>query len=250
MSLEIRTGYLKRILRVARVVHPESECRIGIDTDGLSLRAHSIDRTAYLDYSIPFSDSFTPPDEETGDVWVKLQPIKRFLNIVDDANIELIFPFETPKSTVILESDRFVYRSESLIVPSGHYLPSDVDSTPVTTCSFSHVSFKRAVRVADWLGREVEIQINPDTRHIEFSAAGDRDSYTYIVPREDVDVIHGSTTTFTASIAVLTDFIGTIPNSTRITIRLTPDYLEYRATYPSDAILRLCIARVKEAIPG
>lgn len=250
MPVEIDTEYLNRIVRAARVVHSESECRIRIDTNGLSLQAHSIDKTAYLDYSIPSSDLLTLPARETGEVWVELQPIKRFLNTVDDGTIELRFPYETPESRVILESDRISYRSRSLVAPYGHRLPGAVDATPMAECSFPHRYFNRAVRVAGWLGGNVEIQINPDAQRIEFSAARDGDDFSYIVPREDIDTMHGSTAEFTASIAVLTYFIGTIPDSTRVTIRLTPDFLEYRAAYPADATLRLCIARWTDDIPG
>jgi hypothetical protein len=255
MTLQIETGQLKQILRAAVVVHTEGECCIEIGTDGIRLRALSPDKTVYLDYSLPYSKSLTPHNEEPGDTWIKLRAIKQLLNTIDDDDVQLTLPVETSESEsaseVVVESETVVYRSHSLHSPYGHELPADPELTPVSICSIPHAPFKQSVRIANWLGGDMDIRLVPDSRHIEFSAAQrGGDDFSCVVPTEEIEAIHGSTTEFKIPIGVLRDLIHTIPENTLITLSITQQYLQYTATYPStDATLRLYIAQRKGRIP-
>lgn len=250
MPLQIDARKLKRILRAAGVVHTESECRIAISTDGMRLQSFRRDRTVYLDYSLPYS--VTSIGDETYSTWVKLNPIKRFVDRGCAGEVQLTFPFEAADSAVVIESDGPVYRSHSLIAPHGHYLPSPPDSKTVATSSMRHLPFKRAVRTANWLGGEMEIQIAPDAHHIEFTAAQDGDDdFTYVVQPDNIEAIQGSATKFTIPIDVLRDFTPALPENSVITLRITPHYLLFTVGFPDpDAELRLYVAERKDFVPG
>lgn len=250
MPLQVDTKKFKRTLRAAGTVHTEGECRITIGNDGMRLQSFRRDRTVYLDYSLPYS--VTSISDKGDSTWIKLNPIKRFLSGVKDGEVRLTLPFETPDSTIVIESSGLVYRSESLIVRHGHYLPSPPDSKAIALSSISHLPFKRAVRIANWLGGEMEIQIAPDAHHVKFTATQDGvDDFTYVVQPDDIEMIQGSATKFTIPIDVLRDFAPTLPENSVITLRITPHYLLFTAGYPdSDAELRLYIAERKDFVPG
>jgi hypothetical protein len=250
MPLQIAARKLKQILRAAGVVHTESECRIDISTDGVRLQSFRRNRTIYLDYSLPYS--VTSIGDDTDSTWIKLNPITRFLNGISDGEVRVTFPFETPDSTVVIESNGLVYQFRSLIAPHGHYLPSPPDSTAVATTSIRHFPFKRAVRTANWLGGEMEIQIAPDTHRVKFTATQDgKDDFTYVVRPDDVEAIQGSATKFTIPINVVRNFTPTLPANSVITLRLTPHYLLFTVEFPDpDAELQLYIAERKHIVPA
>lgn len=249
MPLQIEASRLKRILRAARVVHTDSECRVHIGTDGIRLQSFRRDRTIYLDYSLPHSVKSKCDDLDSA--WIKLRPIKRIVDNGCIGEVRITLPFETPDSAVIVESNGLVYQSQSLTAPHGHNLPTPPDSKTVSSCSIRHLPFKRAVRMANWLGGEVEIQITPDAQRVAFTASHGEEDFTYVVQPDNIEAIHGSTTKLTIPIHVLRDFTPTLPTNSIIALRIKPHYLLLTVEFPiPDAELRLYIAERKGIIPG
>lgn len=252
MPLQIDAERLAEILRAAAIIHTQSECHVAIGTDEIRLQSHREDRSIYFEHSLPYPEPFTPAENETGSFWIELESINQFLRRTIDDDVRLTFPFEHPDSSIVFESHRLTYRSQSLIPQHGHYLPDVPASEPVSSCLIRHGAFDQAVSAADIIGGEIRIRVVPETRQIEFFTEGDDGSdCTYIVPASDIKEIQGSAANLTISIETLRDFTPIIPESNLITLKVFRNHLQYTVRYPStDATLRLYIAERLSAVPG
>ena len=252
MSVQIDSEKLNQILRTAAVVRADNECYVTVSTDEIHLQAYRENKDIYFEHSLPFSELFTSHGDETGSFWIELEFISQCLRRTTDSEVHLAFPFEgRPGSSLVLQSDGLTYRCPSIVRRHGHYLPDVLDAEPVSSCSIRHGVFDRAVKAADLVGGSMQVQIEPGTKHIEFSAAGvDGSNCTYVVPPDDIEKIHGSPAYLPISIDALQELTPLIPDNNLAALSVFDNHLQYTVEHPStDATLQLYIAERLGAVP-
>lgn len=251
MPLLLDAPTLEDILSTGAAIHEESECHVAVETDKIRLRTQAEDRTIYFEYSLPRSSPDVSGDAAPDSFWMKLDRINRFLRATGDGKVRITLPSETPDRTSIFELEQLTYQAPSLITKYGHRLPDVPVSDIATTFSIRHGEFAQAITAANFIGGEVQLQINPETSRIEFAAADPGgDDFTYVVQPEQVKQIHDSATRLTIPINILRDLKQNIPPTTLVTIRITPHYVQYTTTFPTtDSTLTLYIAERLGAIP-
>jgi hypothetical protein len=225
---------LRQIIRPLLAVRKVNECRVTVRSDLIRLQTVSEDKTLYVDYTLPRPLTKPLIDGETGSCWLYLQRVADFLNVGGREDITITFPFETADSTVLLESGRLTYRFPPVVAQQPYRLFDNLANDLVTEFSIQHGAFAESVYVANLVGGQMRLSLNPETRHIEFSSTshGDGDAFRYTVPSDSINTVQGASSEFTISIDRLRDITPHIPDTSPVSFRLTKNHLVYHIEYP------------------
>lgn len=239
MPLHTTTEFLKQCIRPHTTLREDTECYITVGTDSLCLQTRSKTKNEYLVHTIPVTntDALRHNIDEPETFWCDIGQIKDFLGVPDTDPLSMAVPCEMKHGNVRLQTPKFRYRFAPLNPDYIEPLP-DVN-LPEVNSSFTipHDVFQRAVKVADLVGEQLHISVQPDTQVVEFSAdASDvcSDGFTYPLSSDTIAALDGTPSDLTASLGVLPDFVETIPPTTLAKIMLAGDRMIYRTAYPTD----------------
>ncbi|SNR61749.1 hypothetical protein SAMN06264855_12228 [Halorubrum vacuolatum] len=251
MPIHIAPTTLRETIRPGLAVRKIGDCCVDVGPNLVRLRVQSEDKTAYMNYELLPQSVDSLLTSKSSSFWIRLEPIKNFLDVGTSEEVSVSFPFETTDATMVLQSAGLRYRFPSITPVYRVFDKPSYDA--VTTVSIQHRPFDRAVQVANLVGEEMHVSVVPDARRVEFSAkAGDdSDSFSYSVPDEQISSICGSASSLTISIDRLRDITPLIPDTTSASLQLTRHCLIYQVEYPiSGAELTLYIAKRHGLIQG
>lgn len=245
MTVRTDQTTLRQITNPLLAARKVTECRVEVRSDLIRLQTASEDKTLYMDYTLPRLSPKSSVKDETGSCWLNLEHVDDFLKTGIRENITVTFPFETADSTVILQSGHLTYRFRPLVSQQPYRLFDNLSTDPVTEFSIQHGAFAQSVYVANLVGGKMRLRLVPETRHVEFSAASreDGDAFTYTLPTDQINTVHGTSSEFAISIERLREITPYIPDTSLASFRLTHDHLVYNVEYPlPEAQLTMYIA--------
>lgn len=234
MPLEFSTDALREIVQLVLAIRKDGECRIDVDEEQLRLRACSEDKIAYLDYSLPTDAVVCSPDEVTGSYWAEFEGLDDVIRAGVTGDVSVAFPPETPKSRIVLQSAGLTYRLSTLEAQLAHRVYDRLSTE--TRCEFSLANsvFDRAIKVADLIGPELQVQFNPVTQFVQFAAEGDKsqDAFSYSHAVRQPDSVDNSVESLTVPVARLQDVTPRVPAAMSVSLGIDTHYLTYQTEGP------------------
>lgn len=234
MPVQITPATLRELIRPGMAVRKESDCHVNVSPDRIQLQVQSEGKTVHLNHAFPTAPLDPQFERETRSFWLPLERIKDFLDTGVSEAVLITFPFETPDSKMILQSAGLTYRFSPR---DPAYRVFDGESTNHnTTASLDHGPFNLAVQVANLVGDEMHVHLDPATRTVAFSAENtDGHAFSYVLPAEHITSMHGAESSLTISIDRLRAITPLIPATTLASVQLTPHRLTYQVEHPTES---------------
>lgn len=234
MPLECSADALREIVQLVLAIRKDGECRIDVDEERLRLRACSEDKIAYLDYSLPTDAVVCSPDEVTGSYWAELEGLDDLIRAGVTGVVSVAFPPETPKSRIALQSAGLTYRFPTLEAQSAHRVYDRLSTGTRCECSLPNSVFDRAVKVADLIGPELQVQFDPVTQFVQFAAEGDKnqDAFSYSHAVRQPESVDNSGESLTVPVACLRDITSRVPAAMPVSLGIDTHYLTYQTEGP------------------
>ena len=234
MPLECSADALREVVRLVLAVRKDGECRIDIDEEKIRLRACSEDKVAYLDYSLPTDTAIRSTDGVTGSYWAELEGLDYFIRAGATGEVSVAFPSETPKSRIAMRSAGLTYRFPVLAEQLAHRVYDRLSTEGCCECSLPNRVFDRAIKVADLIGPEVQVQFDPVTQFVEFAAEGKKsqDAFSYSHAARQTESVDNSVETLTVPVARLRDITPRVPAAMPVTLRIGTRHLTYQTEGP------------------
>lgn len=234
MPLECSADALREIVQLVLAIRKDGECRIDVDEERLRLRACSEDKIAYLDYSLPTDAVVCSPDEVTGSYWAELEGLDYFIRAGATGEVSVAFPPETPKSRIAMRSAGLTYRFPVLAEQLAHRVYNRLSTEACCVCSLPNRVFDRAIKVADLIGPELQVQFDPVTQFVEFAAEGKKsqDAFSYSHAARQTESVDNSIETLTVPVARLRDITPRVPAAMPVTLRIGTRHLMYQTEGP------------------
>lgn len=252
MPIRTAPATLQQLIFPGVAIRDIGEAHVDVDSNTIRLRARSEDKTAYLDHHLPIPALKASALTDEGSFWLNLELIEDFLNACGGDVITVKFPFETQNSTITLRSEGLTYRFAPITDQQPYRLFDLPSFNAETEFRIPHEAFARAIQIANLVGEELQLRLDPETYHLEFAAnaTGDGDAFSYVLPVEQIDSLRGSASNFTISIERLREFTARLLATSRPAFFLTSEQLVYHTEYPvNGAELTLHIAERLGTIP-
>lgn len=251
MPIYTNSTTLGQIIGPGLAVRTDGEGCINITEDSVRVRAVSETKDVYLDYTLPtdVSEFYIYELEDT--FWLFFEWIKGFLGVVGSGSrpVTLVTPAENPGSKIRLESEKLRYQFRPIDSRYTHSVDRSPSDEIMSECEISHGAFALAVRVANLLGNQLRVELNPRRQVVEFSVNGDTDEFRYQLSTEQISHIHGAASTLTISIKRLRDLITVVPDASTVSLQFTGKHLIYEIKFPiPGANLQVYIAKLGDEI--
>lgn len=233
MPVRLDPQAFERILRTAKAVRDVDDWHISIQADSIHLQAVSECETIYLDHMLPSSlFSYFQIDGAANSFWININPKNKdrddlFLFGPSD-DVTLTLSGERTETAITVQWNNLTFCFSSICPQYSIQRSLTADSE--ATASFRSSPFKIAVQIADFLGSEMQISVDPDVPQVKFSAQGDTDAFSYTLCKQDIRHLSGDPIELDISIRVLRKMINKIPDSAVISLALTHDYLKINIT--------------------
>jgi hypothetical protein len=241
---------LRHALKPGLTIGNNQECRVDASAETVHISAVSEDRSVSMEHSIP---QLTPQSwnrTESTSFWIDIQNMAKFTNINTSKFIEIIYPFETSNSTILLRSETLKYRFQSLNPKYTDTLPDLPVASPKTKITLPHYYLARAVQCANLVGGLMHIDARPQDFQVEFSARAQysTDEFSITLSNDHVADINGSATSLTIPIDLLRDIVPLVPTTKTVYLQLSPSFLIYNVEFPvSEAELELSISKLTQS---
>ncbi|WP_143420486.1 DNA polymerase [Halorubrum sp. Ib24] len=234
MPLEFSADALREIVRLVLAIRKDGECRIDVDEEQLRLRACSEDKIAYLDYSLPTDAAVCSTDVVTGSYWVELEGLDDLIRVGTTGEVSVALPPETPNSRIALQSGGLTYRFPALAEQLSHRVYDGFSTETRCECVLPNSVFDRAVKVADLIGPELQVQFDSVTQFVEFAAEGDKsqDAFSHSHAVRQPESVDNSVESLTVPVARLQDITPRVPAAMPVSLGIDTHYLTYQTEGP------------------
>ncbi|MFA9517210.1 hypothetical protein ACERIT_08335 [Halopenitus sp. H-Gu1] len=168
------------------------------------------------------------------------------LRVCETTHVTIELPSETPDSTVVVRAGNLTVRF--LPFTAAHPLLFTDDSSPESesraTTTVPQRALTRSITAADFVGDEIQLNVDPPRNYVVFSAAGkgSDDEVRYELPDSRIHTTSGREATFTMQIPRLKHLHPYLPPEKPATLSIKHDYLVLEATPIDTGTLTLYIS--------
>lgn len=250
MPLHTSTTTLKDIIHPVEEIREEGECRVEITTDPDQVRLSSISDNWNLavDYSIPLTTQSV--EQAPATFWVTVDKIGEFLRTNPGDTVTVRFPFETPDSRMVLESNGLTYR----FAPFKQRAKDRVDPGPLpdtrTVFTLPNFAFERSLRVGNLIDDALTVEYIPTANQVEIEPNNpDTDDFTYESDVGRIEAVERSATKILISTKALQSICSRIPEDALATFEVTATQLIFRVEHPVEgATFTMQLAERKRSV--